>query len=76
MGKELKACSDYDAATNSCKAGHVQLMPLCRGAQDHGCKNCGHINSIPQCLKEDPPAHLIRDDGLPIGWPHKQESRP
>lgn len=72
---ELIPCSDYEASTRTCKAGHVQIMPLCSGSIDRGCGKCGHIALLPQCLKEDPPAHLIRDDGMPIGWPHKKEPR-
>lgn len=73
MTTELKPCSDYNASTNTCKAGHVQLMPICRGVIESGCKNCGHISLIPQCLKEDPPAHLIRADGMPLLWPDKEQ---
>ena len=73
MSQTLTPCADYDSAKNTCKAGHIQLMPLCRGVVERGCKNCGHVTNIPQCLKEDPPAHLIREDGLPLGWKKKRE---
>ncbi len=68
----LKPCSEYDSENNRCKSGHVQVMPLCRGVAERGCANCGHSALIPQCLKEDPPEHLIRDDGMPLGWPTKE----
>lgn len=65
----MEACSDYDSMKNSCRAGHVQLTGVCRGVEySKGCNHCGYLPYLPQCLNEEPPKHLIREDGMPLLW--------
>lgn len=56
-------CSEYDEGARKCRSGFPRIFPVCRG-QDS--------DLIPYCMREEPPAHLTRDDGLPLGWPNRQ----
>ena len=66
----LIPCTEYDATNNRCRSGHVRIHPICRGVE-HGCHNCG-IGNVPMCMLDDQPSHLIRKDGMPLGWPTKE----
>ena len=70
---ELIPCIEYDSKTNTCKSGFVRIHPVCRGVLHHTkeCSNCGHAKDIPMCMMEDQSKHLIREDGMPLGWPYK-----
>lgn len=48
-------CSQWDGSR--CKSGHIRTSLLCRGVAP---------GSKPQCLENDPPAHLITESGLPL----------
>nr|WP_321144572.1 hypothetical protein [Pseudomonas extremaustralis]MDY7067816.1 hypothetical protein [Pseudomonas extremaustralis] len=63
-------CSEYDAEKVRCLSGFPVLHSVCHGAQS-GCPTCGVPGIAPMCMREDLPAHLIRPDGMPIGWPNK-----
>ncbi len=63
-------CVEYDAAAISCNSGFLVLHSICHGGPD-GCHFCGAPGSMPMCLREDLPPHLMRDDGTPLGWPDK-----
>lgn len=63
---ELTPCSEYDSTNNRCRSGHVRLHPICRGVVT-GCRSCGAGN-VPMCMMDDQPSHLIREDGMPLGW--------
>lgn len=71
---DLVPCSEYESANNRCRSGHVRLHPICRGVVT-GCRNCGAGN-VPMCMMDDQPSHLIRQDGMPLGWPIKATQRP
>lgn len=68
---ELIPCNEYESRTNSCRSGHMQIHPICRGLT-HGCPTCGVASTAPICMRDEVPAHLIREDGMPLGWPIKQ----
>ena len=67
MSHKLEPCSEYDSKNHKCHSGHVRLHPICRGIA-HGCESCGKGN-VPMCMLDDQPPHLIREDGMPLGWP-------
>lgn len=62
-------CVEYDAAAHKCLSGFPVLHSVCRGAPP-GCPTCGVPGTSPMCMLEDPPKHLTRDDGMPMGWPY------
>lgn len=64
-------CSQFDTTTGRCRSGWMAVFPICRGMQR---KSEGMPERLtPYCMREEPPAHFIRQDGLPIGWPaHRQ----
>lgn len=55
-----KVCDGWDESARKCKHGFIATTPLCWGQV--------RPTTTPQCLMDDPPAHLTRDDGLPLGW--------
>ncbi len=67
---EHTPCSQYDTTLNRCQSGHVRIHPTCWGG-DAGCPTCGTAGKPPMCMQDDLPAHLTRDNGLPLGWPSK-----
>lgn len=69
---ELTPCSEYDSRANKCRSGHMQLHPVCRGVHG-GCPTCGSTSTAPICMRDDVPPHLIRKDGMPLGWPIKEQ---
>lgn len=66
----LKPCSDYDNTSGTCKAGHVRTHPICRGVVT-GCRSCG-AGDVPMCMMDDQPAHLIKENGMPLLWPFQE----
>lgn len=67
MGK-VAPCSQFDSATNRCRSGWPGVSGACFGIIHPGCENCGEGRTTPPCMKEEVPAHFIRDDGKPIFW--------
>lgn len=61
-------CSQYDATSHSCKSGHVRTHTVCWGGNAE-CPTCGSSGEPPICMREDLPAHLISDNGMPRNWP-------
>lgn len=59
-----KQCSQWDDKARRCMSGHIRTSPTCWGA--------ANSKVVPQCLMDDPPQPLIRDDGMPLGWPEKR----
>lgn len=71
---EMTPCREYDAENHRCKSGFFPLHYACWGAVSHlpkPCVNCGHVpkSALPPCMRDDIGPHLLRDDGLPLGWP-------
>lgn len=54
----MNKCAGFDQSTNKCKNGFMRIHPVCWGG-DSGCPTCGHAKSMPDCMNEDLPAHLI-----------------
>lgn len=67
-------CVEYDAAAIRCNSGFPVLHSICHGGPV-GCHFCGVPGTMPMCLREDLPSHLMRDDGMPLGW-HDKSHRP
>lgn len=74
-------CAEYRSETNTCAAGWITAFSFCSGRgvarlQRSTCQHCGSIDerNLPHCMRDEPPAHLVRDDGLPIGWPIDNEA--
>jgi hypothetical protein len=65
---EIIPCVEYDPLNNRCISGFPVTHTICRGGPA-GCHACGTPGTMPMCMREDLPAHLMRDDGMPIGWP-------
>jgi hypothetical protein len=61
-------CAEYDEKASRCKSGFPKIHSDCWGGTS-GCPTCGNTDSKPMCMQEDMPSHLIRSDGLPLGWP-------
>ncbi len=66
-----EACSQYK--DGRCKSGFPRLHPVCWGGNP-GCPTCGKVSTAPMCMQEEIPKHLARNDGLPTGWPIKEEA--
>ncbi|MGF6318783.1 hypothetical protein ABIA60_005061 [Pseudomonas frederiksbergensis] len=60
--------SQYDERKSKCQSGFPRIHPTCWGGPS-GCHACGAQTSAPMCMQEDLPAHLIHENGLPLGWP-------
>ncbi|MGJ7474528.1 hypothetical protein ACSFEV_12155 [Pseudomonas fulva] len=67
---ETEPCSEYNKAEDRCNSGFPVLHSVCRG-MPNGCHACGTPHTQPMCMREDLPAHLVREDGMPLGWPVK-----
>lgn len=61
-------CAEYDPQQHKCKSGFMVLHTICHGGPV-GCHACGTIRTLPMCMREDVPSHLMREDGMPLGWP-------
>ena len=59
------ACQSFVAGSQTCKDGFVQKA-YCSGRA--GCLHCGHIadSAVPDCLREEIPARLLRENGAPL----------
>ena len=64
-------CSQYEPSANKCQSGFPLIHAVCWGGLN-GCPACGRSDSSPMCMQEDPPSHLMRADGHPMGWPDAQ----
>lgn len=66
-------CTEYCPETNTCASGWICNFSFCsgRGVAHSNCQRCGTIaeRNLPHCMRDEPPSHLIREDGLPLGWP-------
>lgn len=60
-------CSQYEPAANKCKSGFPLIHSTCWGGLSC-CPACGAPGIQPMCMQEDLPPHLVRGDGLPLGW--------
>lgn len=58
-------CRSHDPRSTTCRDGFIQ-KPFCHG--QGGCIQCGNIatKSIPYCLRDEVPAHFVKDDGSPL----------
>jgi len=65
---ERVPCSQYDERQSKCQSGFPRIHPTCWGGPS-ACHACGAPQSTPMCMHEDPPSHLLRENGLPLGWP-------
>lgn len=66
---EMIPCSEYYSESDRCSSGFPVLHSICRGMPS-GCHACGVPGTMPMCLREDLPPHLMRADGMPLGWPN------
>ncbi|WP_153302494.1 hypothetical protein [Pseudomonas parafulva] len=67
---ENDPCSEYNKEEDRCNSGFPVLHAVCRGMPS-GCHACGRPYTKPMCMQEELPAHLVRKDGMPLGWPVK-----
>lgn len=63
-------CREFDTETGRCLSGFVARFPICRGVHSEAISE----RLTPHCMRMDPPPHLTRDDGLPIGWPERRQA--
>lgn len=63
----MTVCKSYLPNRRVCADGFFQL-PACHPTPCHG---CGRLSErpLPYCLREDLPAHWLRDDGSPAFYP-------
>lgn len=61
--KPSKQCRSYQDGF-TCSYGFVQ-KPICRGV--FGCPHCGRPSDadVPNCMRDELPAHYVNDDGSP-----------
>lgn len=64
----MNPCSQYSSERNECISGHIPIHAACWGGNT-GCPACGKTDSLPPCMQEERPAHLVRPDGYPMNWP-------
>lgn len=50
-------CSQWDGKSQRCMSGHIRTSSLCWGVES---------GATPQCLVDEPPAHLIDESGVPL----------
>jgi hypothetical protein len=66
MSKQMSPCCEYDGKASPgqrCRAGHMGTHLLCRGVVHD------YPAGAPSCMSENPPPHIFREDGMPLGWP-------
>jgi len=66
-------CKSYRSGETICADGFVQ-KPFCSG--QGGCWACGNLakSSIPYCLRDESPKHMVADNGAPRFYPLKEQS--
>lgn len=52
-----KQCRQWDDKARRCMSGHIRTSSLCWGAAS---------GATPQCLMDEPPAHLMSESGMPL----------
>lgn len=59
------ACRSHRPSSLTCADGFVQ-MPACSGRA--GCHVCGSHSavSVPYCMRDEVPEHMLRGNGLPL----------
>lgn len=62
-------CSEYVEGQKVCRSGWPVVSGTCFGIIHVGCKNCGSNTTTPPCMKDEPPANFIQENGLPRDWP-------
>lgn len=67
-------CSAYRRGEPVCRNGFFQTSVICSG-MPNGCPLCGKPSDrLPNCLREDLPAHWLTDSGLPAFVPKEHQS--
>jgi hypothetical protein len=65
---------DFHGGTASSSCQLTNLVGYYSKASAHftrsGSFNCG-AGDVPMCMLDDQPSHLIREDGMPLGWPER-----
>lgn len=69
-----KECSQYDSKSHACRSGFPVVSGACFGIVQLGCASCGKGATTPPCMKEEPGPAFVRDDGLPINWPWREDA--